>query len=202
MKKIAIIVTGLLAAAATPSQAATVIDFDNLGNGVQVTNQYAGVTFSSQAGSRVLTSAQNISNNSLPNFICSAKNNAGINCVDDVYVDFASAVNGLTFLVIGDNDVGDVGDVRVFGSLGLLGTVNILTDGNFSTSHLLDLSSFIDITRIEIANITDGGGLAYDDFTFNAAAAVPEASTWAMMIAGFGLVGAAARRRRRKLATA
>jgi PEP-CTERM motif len=202
MKKITALLAGLLAASATPSLAATVIDFDNLGNGVQVTNQYAGVTFSSQAGSRVLTSAQNISNNSLPNFICSAKNNSSINCVDDVYVDFASAVNGLSFLVIGDNNVGDVGDVRVFGISGLLGTVNILTDGNFATSHLLDLSSFLDITRIEIANITDGGGLAYDDFTFAAAAAVPEASTWAMMLFGFGLVGAAARRRQRTCAIA
>jgi len=37
------------------------------------------------------------------------------------------------------------------------------------------------------------------EFT-NYAFAVPEASTWAMLIAGFGLVGAAARRRRAALA--
>ena len=35
------------------------------------------------------------------------------------------------------------------------------------------------------------------DFSVNAVAAVPEASTWVMMITGFGLVGAAARRRQR-----
>jgi hypothetical protein len=39
---------------------------------------------------------------------------------------------------------------------------------------------------------TDAGSTGYD---FQAAAAVPEPATWAMMIMGFGLVGAAMRRR-------
>ncbi|NJC07393.1 PEPxxWA-CTERM sorting domain-containing protein [Polymorphobacter fuscus] len=42
-------------------------------------------------------------------------------------------------------------------------------------------------------------GLAIDDFQLSATAAaavVPEPSSWAMLIAGFGMVGAAARRRR------
>lgn len=38
-------------------------------------------------------------------------------------------------------------------------------------------------------------GLAIDDFALNATT-VPEVSTWAMLIAGFGMIGAAARRRR------
>lgn len=43
------------------------------------------------------------------------------------------------------------------------------------------------------------GNSVYADnvrFELNAAAAVPEASTWALMLAGFGIVGAALRRRR------
>jgi hypothetical protein len=35
-----------------------------------------------------------------------------------------------------------------------------------------------------------------DDVTFNSSGAVPEPATWTMMIAGFGLAGAALRRRR------
>jgi hypothetical protein len=179
---------------ASPASAATVINFDNLGNGVQVTNQYAGVTFSSQAGSQILTTAQNLGT-SLPNFICSAV--TSINCVDDVYLDFATAVSGLSFLAVGDNNVGHNGDVRVFGGSTLLGTVNIIGDANGFTPYLVDLSAFSGITRIEITNITDLVGLGYDDFTFTVGggSGVPEPATWAMLLLGLGIVGSTMRRR-------
>jgi hypothetical protein len=45
-------------------------------------------------------------------------------------------------------------------------------------------------------------GLAIDNFSLNATTAVPEPASWAMLIAGFGLVGAAARRRRARHAVA
>jgi PEP-CTERM motif len=43
---------------------------------------------------------------------------------------------------------------------------------------------------------TQSGGFAIDNLTIGAAGAVPEPASWAMLIAGFGLVGATARRRR------
>jgi len=192
---------GCLAAAsafATQAGAAT-IDFDDLGNGVEVNTQYAGVTFSSQAGSRILTTAQDYGT-TLPNFICSGRD--FINCVDDVYVDFAVGVNGLSFLAVGDNNVGDVGDVRVFSGAVLLGIVDLIMDGDpFGAPHLIDLGAFADVTRIEIVDMTDAAGLGYDDFTFEVGdGAVPEPTTWAMMILGFGLAGGAMRRRRAILA--
>lgn len=45
----------------------------------------------------------------------------------------------------------------------------------------------------------DFAGLSEVQFNSLVAGAVPESSTWAMMIAGFGLVGAAARRRRHRV---
>jgi hypothetical protein len=48
-----------------------------------------------------------------------------------------------------------------------------------------------------------GPGLAIDNFTFDdniQSNFVPEPATWAMMIAGFGMVGGALRRRRTALA--
>jgi hypothetical protein len=195
------LVSLLMAAAAatslaTPAQA-TVVDFDDLSNGDVVTNQYAGlgVTFSSSAGAQVLATAQNLGS-SLPNFICSGRGGQ-INCVDDVYVDFASAISGLTFLSIGANNVGDVGDVRVFAGAILLGTVDIMADGTPFTPDLVDLGAFLGITRIEIVGVTDAAGLGFDDFTFNGTnGAIPEPGTWAMMLLGFGAVGFAMRRRR------
>ena len=124
-------IAAFAAASIATSAAAVTINFDNLGPGVQVTNQYPGVVFSSQAGSRILTTAQNIGS-SLPNFICSARVGETINCVDDVYLDFTTAVSGLSFVSVGDNNVGDVGDVRVFAGATLLGTVNIVVDGVFA----------------------------------------------------------------------
>src|SRR6185437_3995343 len=37
----------------------------------------------------------------------------------------------------------------------------------------LDLSAFGNVTRVAITNITDGGGLAFDDFTFTAGSGPP-----------------------------
>lgn len=45
-----------------------------------------------------------------------------------------------------------------------------------------------------VFSANEGGGFQLDNV--NVAAAVPEASTWVMLIAGFGLVGATMRRRR------
>lgn len=192
---------GCLAAAqvfATQAQAVT-ITFDDLASGAEVTNQYAGVTFSSQAGSRILTTAQDF-DTSLPNFICSGT--GSINCVDDVYLDFDFGVSGLSFLAVGDNNVGDVGDVRVFSGLSLLGTVDLIMDGNPSGApHLIDLGAFTNVTRIEIVDMIDAAGLGYDDFTFTPGdTVVPEPSTWAMLILGFGLAGGVLRRRQFALA--
>lgn len=51
-----------------------------------------------------------------------------------------------------------------------------------------------------VADLAGGGGYitfgSYNPVTFTSAAAVPEPATWAMMLAGFGVVGLAMRRHR------
>lgn len=186
-----------LICSAAPAAAQEIINFDTLSAGNVVTNQYAGlgVTFSAETGSQVIVTAQNLGS-SLPNFICSGVNGS-INCVDDIYVDFATAISGLTFLSIGANNVGDVGDVRIFAGLLLLGTADIIANGTPNSPDLIDLTAFSGITRIEISNVTDLVGLGFDDFRFTSSSAVPEPATWAMMLLGFGAMGVAIRRRRR-----
>ena len=182
-----------------PHASATTINFDNLNNGAVVTNQYAGVAFSSIAGSQILTTAQNLGS-TLPNFICTGIGTS-INCTDPVFVNFTTAVSGLSFVAVGDNSTGINGAVKLFGGNALLGTVNIIGDGNALTPYLVNLGAFNGITRIEITTTDVPGGLGYDDFTFTVggvAGAVPEPASWAMMIAGFGLVGGAMRRRSHK----
>ena len=58
-----------------------------------------------------------------------------------------------------------------------------------------------DIRGISISN-SDSGGIGFDNLLFDVPSfggAVPEPSTWAMMLMGFGAMGAALRRRRNNL---
>ncbi|MBB6506204.1 hypothetical protein F4693_003201 [Sphingomonas endophytica] len=55
--------------------------------------------------------------------------------------------------------------------------------------------SLTNISRLRLVNT--GSHMSIDNLTVNAAGAVPEPATWAMMVAGFGVAGAALRRRSR-----
>jgi hypothetical protein len=59
---------------------------------------------------------------------------------------------------------------------------------------------FTTLTFNRHALATVGDSFSVDNLTFSSSAAVPEPASWAMLIAGFGLVGAMARRRRERLA--
>ena len=71
-------------------------------------------------------------------------------------------------------------------------SINDQTYGTFSGAGLgvFDLLTF--------DGLNGGGGFALDNVTLNGA--VPEPASWALMIGGFGLVGASLRRRRTALA--
>ncbi len=183
----------LLAAPAS----ATIINFDNLGNGVVVSNQYAGVTFSSDPGEVMVTTAQSLGS-SLPNFICTAPSSTGLDCTHSVFVDFAgTGVDSLSFLAVGSNNTGTVANINVFTNGAFNSTVNLTGNASPFVPISIDLSAFSNVTRIEIVNNVDAAGLGYDDFTFNGGGnSVPEPATWAMMLTGFAGMGALLRRRR------
>lgn len=189
-----------LAVASAGSASAATINFDSVASGTVITNQFAPATFSSIAGSQILTTAQNLGS-TLPNFICSGRGGA-INCTDAVFVDFSIAVSNLKFVVVGDNNNGLAGAISIFNGATLLGTQNMIGDGNSGTPFSVDLSGFGSLTRIELTTI-DVAGLGYDDFTFDVGAgAVPEPTTWAMMLAGFGAIGGMLRRRKKTIVIA
>jgi len=181
--------------------AANDINFDDLPGGTVVTTQYAGVTFSSSSGHDVATTAQSATyGTSVPNFICSGVG-GGITCADPVYLDFLAPVSDLHFLAVGDDMSGIIGNAAVFAGATLLGSVDIVGDGDpFGTPMLIDLTAFSGITRLEITT-TDPAGLGYDDFHFvPGQGPVPEPATWALMLGGFATIGSALRSRRRTTA--
>jgi hypothetical protein len=111
----------------------------------------------------------------------------GGNCEADLRVDFSTAVNSLSFVTSGWHS-GDHIDVNVYSGASLLGTVG------HSSNGLVDLSAFSLVTSIYLDDSSIGGaGMAYDHFIF---APVPEPETYAMLLAGLGLLGFMARRRK------
>lgn len=65
---------------------------------------------------------------------------------------------------------------------------------NFSTNFTLAAPTVVAFTLRDYYVPDNGGGIALD--VEPAAGAVPEPATWAMMLGGFGTIGAAVRRRR------
>jgi PEP-CTERM motif-containing protein len=130
---------------------------------------------------------------------------SGSDCSLDLTVDFVGPVKNISFLFAGNNDDSPgsaIGEVQVFNGATLLGVQTIfVVDGSAFTPDLVSLTGFTDVSRLVISS-TDFNGVVYDDFSFDkipipTSAGVPEPASWAMMIAGFALVGGALRRRTR-----
>lgn len=184
-----------MGAASVASAAPTVIGFEEFGNvgisGPTVTTEYPGVVFSSTGVNVNIVSSQPGIGDGL-NFLCTGS--PGINCVGETILNFTDPVSGLSFLAVGSNNSGVQALVDVFVNGAFAATNNIVVGGLFNTPDLVDLSAFNSVTSIRIHDITDGGGLGWDNFTFTTA--VPEPETYAMLLLGLGLLGFAAQRRK------
>lgn len=177
-----------LCAGLAANAAATVLNFDSEASGTIADSFYPGLTFSSEAGLNTAVLAYaGPSPHSPGNVLVPWNAQFSVpSAVSDLYVDFNPPVNGLSFLAVAADEFGVVARVNVYttGNV-LLGTDDIIgtaaapaTFGLGST--LVNLGAYSNVTRIEIVppigdTLVDyaygGGGLAYDDFTFEA---VPE----------------------------
>ena len=165
------------------------IDFDDLDTHDVVTTQYADALFSTVDGFQITVRTRDLGT-SLPNFICTDPigqpgSGGSVGCRNNIFVDFPDAVSGLTFQAVGDCDQGRVATVDVY-SIGVLaGSVHILADGDPFSPEFVDISSFSNVTRIEIHSVTDSQGLGFDDFSF-----IPEPPS--KFVLSIALLGAAA----------
>lgn len=188
----AVLVACTVMAWSSAADAAVILNFDDLATN-SVVGTYMGVTFSTPTGDgevRVFTAAQ-FAHTGLNSI--GAHPGGGFDFNATVDVTFSGAVNNLMFWSSGDDrSTGGSALIDVFGSSGLLGTVNLVSDGGPFTDELQDLSAFLNVTRISIRNVTDPAGLVYDTFSFDAAQ-VPEPA--ALSILGLGFAAVAARRR-------
>lgn len=177
----------VLSLAAPVAATTTNIDFSGLPDGTQASPiVFPQATFVSSTGT-FFAGASGIAKEICP--LTSA-----FNCSAAMTVNFTGPVNNLRFSSVGDDAASSVfvAITTMTGSFNFIGS----SDGNFAAFDLHDLSAYSGVTSIVITN-NDGAGLAYDRFSFDTA--VPEPQSWALLIAGFGLVGTTMRRRKAAL---
>ena len=88
--------------------------------------------------------------------------------------------------------------------------VTAANDGSFGSGHNMiwksggfSFTGTGSPTTLTLAAVTGGnGGVFFDKVSVDSAGGVPEPATWALMLGGFGLMGASLRRRRPATATA
>ena len=104
-----------------------------------------------------------------PNFLCSGALNARIDCSDDTIVQFAAPVSKLMFDALGVDDTGQVADFDVWGQKGLIATVPETGNAGGENAEQQDLRSYQGITALVIYNISDPGGIGWNNFEFEQA---------------------------------
>lgn len=189
----------------------TVINFDvdAMGNPIAantpITTQYAawGVTFLGvENGQPVNVNAAPdpdlVPAPSSPNVMTNCANALSFcngNRADLVQISFASPVSNISLML--DSLGGQSVTFNLYDALNNLLETQTVTSGNSSYVPVNFASS--GVSRIDGLQPDDGWAWAFDNLTFNGSA-VPEPSTWAMMLLGFGGIGLTMRRRQPTLA--
>jgi hypothetical protein len=189
-----------LATAAPASAAATTIDFSAEAAGTVVSNQFSGLTFSLSGGPSAATAP--VVGYGFFDSVLSLNNSGVFGLNTDGYptgstitIDFAAPTSGVSFTF---NNYGNGnGSTVLYYDAGntLLGSQLI---DNVNAFGLISVAGS-GISRLEITNGTFGEGnwiYGIGQLTYGA---VPEPASWAMLVAGFGLIGATMRRRQTRV---
>ena len=224
MTRMFAVMAAAIATLAVPAAANTLITFETLpgmGNAPgapvplasQLSTQFLatnGVTFSSGAGYVAVVDhvpgCGGTCTPTPPNIIGGTAANGTLDYNAPITASFFSTANTGVKATTGFVKVlgetfpdGSTVTLEAFGVGGnLIGSVSVSEGTVFGQGATLSLS----LAGIQSVRISSNSGtVGFDNFEFgDLTAVVPEPASWAMMIAGFGLAGAAARRRRPALA--
>ncbi len=178
---------------------AATINFGSFTAGTVLTNQVAGLTFSMSGGPTTATAP--IVGYGYFDAVLSLNNSGNFGSGTDGYptgatvtIDFASSVSGVSFTFNNyGNNTGNDSIYQAFDAANAL-----ISSGSLANVNGFSLVNVAG-SGIKSLVISNGSGGGYNwvygvgELTYNGG--VPEPAAWAMMLAGFGLVGAAMRRR-------
>lgn len=145
-----------------------------------------------------------------PGAISGSQNNQGNTNGINFFYTFTPSSNAILNLISnvtvqGGHPFGFQGFILRSNGVGVLGQFNAINPTASGTASVALTSGIAYTLSIENASNISGGlpsifnGSTTGDFSFSIKAVVPEPASWAMMIIGFGFIGAAARRRTQRL---
>lgn len=202
MRKKFVVAALILAAAAVPAGAAvsitgkglpitdaalvggTAVDFENTAYGTYQSLTYGDLTITGQVNVVNLSAGYNTSGTH-------ALDNVNGNTTQTLVLTFANAVSAFAL------NAGAVSGPWAITANGQ--SVNYGGNGSDNTKSYYGITGVGDFTTATVT-FAPNDYLFLDNFTYKAvgaAAAVPEPASWAMMIGGFGMIGATLRSRRR-----
>jgi hypothetical protein len=198
MMKTLLVATALVGAVTVSPVSATTITFDTLpGNGSLIANGYSGLDWSNFGVSN---------GGDLPASGYINGRVSGLNTAFNGYGNLASFSAATPFTLTSGYFTGAWNDGLTVNVLGLSNGVQVYSDSFVVNTSGPTLRTFdwANLTSVTFSSFggTDvgfgGGGtqFALDNLTIDASA-VPEPATWAMMLVGFGMMGASMRYRRR-----
>jgi hypothetical protein len=188
MRKIILLTILLLTANAN----AALIDFEQFTNTQNLSNVEVidGVEFSviGQTAQTSLRIFHDSTRTSRTSFLLSCDFSAGFGCANDLNVDFKQTVSNVGFDILSeDNGAGEVsGIVTAYLNGSVVGTLNLISDGNGLIHNPIDLSSIGLMDRIVLSSTLDPAGLGYDNFSYESSVVPVPAAIW---LFGTGIVG-------------
>lgn len=194
------------AALLVPQNASAVIfDFEDPDTGIfeYIGPDYGGFTFTNWA----VVDGPGYGPSGYTNVITSGQQSA-CGCAADFGQIFTSISSGSAFNLVGGNFASAWNDGATLLVEGYLGA-SLLYSQNFILNTTGPSALSFGFNGINLVNFSISGGtpsglpgggdyFAVDDLQINAVAAVPEPTTWAMMLLGFGFVGGAMRAAKRR----
>ena len=144
----------------SPPQSRT-IDFDDLASGVAVNTQYAGLAFSTSNGQLLQTGPFGSLCETSPGNTLQAGAPGVFNA--PVTVDFSKPISNLKFRIGCIQSGGTIVKARLMMNGQAPVEVPVTPTGY---AMWVDLSAYKQVTKLELYDVADEAGLAYDDFTF------------------------------------
>ena len=112
-------------------------------------------------------------------------------CIKELKVDFGQQVSNLSFNFLSEDNASGVQSGVAYAYLAgsLLGSVNLISDGDGVSQNPVSLAAFGLIDQLLLDPILDPAGLGYDNFSFDVSRVPVPAAVWLFGTALIGLLG-------------